>query len=363
RHVRTGHRRAVVGVGATTRHGGLDTHTRGVDVHGGTVVGERGRGVGLVGGGHGGHTGGTGGRDVVGVLALVARGDRDEHTGLGQCVHRLVQRLGGGPTQGQVRDRSGLGVLRHPLDTRDDVVVGAGTVVVQHLDPDQVGARGDTVTVGTDGAGHVGAVPLRVPAERGAATEVGVVHVQAGVQDVGSDTAAVGLGGVGVVQWQILLVDTVQTPWHEGFGHTDLLDVGDAFLGAQLFHLGLAHVDGVAVDDRFVRVVHLIGGDAQRVGLQRCGVDGVLQDDEPLIGDTFGAGVQRCHLVCARGGGTTQSKGDGEGACGENAECDLPIRMLRHAYSPYGGIGGCRQSFGRSPHPLVAAHPQLSSTL
>src|SRR5699024_5903876 len=232
-------------------------------------------------GGQGGHTGGTGGRDGVGVLALVARGARDEHTGLGQCGHRRVPRHGGGPPAGQARERSGRGVRHHRLDTRDDVVVGAGTVGVQHLDPDQVGARGDTVTVGTDGAGHVGAVPLRVaavtvvgvPAERGAATEVGVVHVQAGVQDVGSDTAAVGLGGVGVVQWQILLVDTVQTPWHEGFGHTDLLDVGDAFLGAQLFHLGLAHVDGVAVDDRFVRVVHLIGGDAQRVGLQRCGVD------------------------------------------------------------------------------------------
>lgn len=86
-------------------------------------------------------------------------------------------------------------------------VLGTRAAGVEDLDGKQLGLLGNAVGLGADGAGNVGAVALAVGGvlvgevlePGGAALELGVVDVNAGVDDVGASALAgrlvVGVGG------------------------------------------------------------------------------------------------------------------------------------------------------------------------
>src|SRR5690606_18984656 len=119
--------RVVTGVGR-----GGDLHAGGVEVNQLTVVGEVGLGVRVVAGGDGHGLGHTGRGAVVRVLALVAGGDRVADAGLDGLRDGGVQRLVLRATQAHVGDGGTVGVVGHPVDALDDLLGGAGALVVQH---------------------------------------------------------------------------------------------------------------------------------------------------------------------------------------------------------------------------------------
>ncbi len=114
-------------------------------------------------------------------------------------------------------------MLRHPVDARDDLLGGAGPVVVEHTDGDDLGLLGHPVGGARDGPGDVRAVAVavvgalvvvhRVEAVRGPAAEVLVADPYAGVDDVGRDAFAPRVGvRVLLVRRRLRLVDAVEAP-------------------------------------------------------------------------------------------------------------------------------------------------------
>ncbi len=178
-----------------------------------------------------------------------------------------------------------------------------------------------------------------VEADLGATTEVGVVRVDAGVDDVRRGARTVGLRGVRTVQGQVLLVDPVQAPGDHGGDLADLLDVGDTVLSPQVLDLGLAQRGRVTVEGLLVGVVHLVLRDAEGRGGHRGRADRVLQHDDPVAGGG-GVGVDRREVGRAGADGPGEGHGDGERADRDGADRDPASGVLLHAVPPYEGDRG-----------------------
>src|SRR5262249_45524463 len=164
-----------------------------------------------------------GGRALAGVAGLVARRDAEGDTGVDGLLHGRVEGLVGAAAQAHVGDGRALVMLGDPVDARDDLLGGAGALVVQDPHRDDLGLLGHAVLGSGDGARHVGAVAVAVvgvvvvvdgvEAGGDAALEVLVADADTGVDDVGGDalTRAVGVV-VRVVALGLFLVDPVQAP-------------------------------------------------------------------------------------------------------------------------------------------------------
>ncbi len=208
--------------------------------------GEGGAGSGAVDGG-GGDDARIGGRvgDVVALLTAVARGGDDDHALLqgvldGRVLGGFGVRGGGVVAEGEVDDVGA--VVGGPADALGEGVaagaagLGAGGIAVlqDHADGEDLRLGGDTedavgvaraVSVAGDDAGHGGAVPGpgtvarlgseadQVLAGEDVADQVGVVGLDAGVQDGDGDAVALrglpGLLGVHGLQGPLLGADAV----------------------------------------------------------------------------------------------------------------------------------------------------------
>lgn len=155
-------------------------------------------------------------------------------------VHSLVQKSGLATSQAHVGGGSleslslailcllGLGCVRvgGVLNTLDDIRHGAGAVGAEDLDGLDVSLLGHTVLLASDSSRAVGSVAVAILigialrdslAPLGAALEVDVVNVRAGVDDVHVN-ALTTIGGVqvlveGTEGEAVTVGDTSQTPW------------------------------------------------------------------------------------------------------------------------------------------------------
>ncbi len=207
-------------------------------------------------------------------------------------------------------------MLRHPVEPGDDRGPTALAVAAEHPDADQVDLACHTEGLAADGTRDVGTVAVavlagpsvlhRVEAEGGAAAELGVGVVDAGVDDVGVHARAVALEVELPVEWEVLLVDPVQAPARglrpgavfdrlaRGDGdHGVLLDGLDARELAHRLHLRRGEVGGVAVQGR------LVGEEGGHTGRYLAGEgarrDVLLQRDDVAAGDRVGRGRQGRH--------------------------------------------------------------------
>lgn len=210
-NVRRGHGRAGQGVALTTGNAGEDIDTGGEDIDDSAKVGEVGNDVLGVRGADGAGAGLGGGGALASVGGLVTGSDGEEDSGLDDGGGGVVDSLGEATAQRHVGNSAvgalaGSGILGNELDTGDDTAVGAGTTVVEDLDGEELGLLGDTEGQTADGAGNVGTVALaigiavisKVLEPLGAALELGVLNVNASVDDIGTGALASGLvEGVG----------------------------------------------------------------------------------------------------------------------------------------------------------------------
>src|SRR5699024_8350084 len=151
---------------------------------------------------------GTGRRDVRGVLALVARGDRGEDAVVDEAGRGLVQGRVVATAEGHVRHRRAVGVLGDPVHALDDPGGRAAAVVTEHLDADEVGLLGDAVALAADRPGSARAGE----ADRGAAPYARVLGAEPGVEDVGAGPRARAGRLVAVVERELRVVEAVQAP-------------------------------------------------------------------------------------------------------------------------------------------------------
>lgn len=214
---------------ATVVPGGENGNTRGVNVDGRAVVGERGESVAAVGSTDSVYGWLRCGRGVAGVLGLVTSGNSHKDTGRddtsGRGVHRgrLVtsQRHVGNRT---VRAVAGFDIVCDKIDAGDDTRVGTlnynelgpfqegskayRTAGVENLDGVEPGVLGNSIGIGSDGSSNVGTVTVAIGVgaitgivgkEGSTASEVGMRGVDASVDDVGagssSRTRVIDVGG------------------------------------------------------------------------------------------------------------------------------------------------------------------------
>lgn len=175
------HRGAADLVGLAAGPGGGDVRAGREDVDDAAEVGVGGQGV-VDGSGANSAGGRLGGGGVAGgVGAVIAGGDGEEEAGLDDLGGGGVHGIGLATTQRHVDDNT-LGarlagaVLGDELHTGNDTGVLARAVSVEDLDTEDLGLLGDTIGLGADGAGDVGAV----------AVAVGVVLVDVVGQELGT---------------------------------------------------------------------------------------------------------------------------------------------------------------------------------
>ena len=105
---------------------------------------------------------GDAGRGVAGAGGLVARRDREGHAGGDGVPDGRVERGRWRRRRGSCWRRPGPRVPGDPVDARDDLRGGAGALVVEDADGDDLGLLGDAVGGAGDGARDVGAVAVAV---------------------------------------------------------------------------------------------------------------------------------------------------------------------------------------------------------
>lgn len=196
----------------TTNPGGFNVAAGGQDVDNLAEVGVRGEAVVLLRGtDRAGRGLGSRGR-ALGVNTLVTGSDGKEEAGIDNTSSSIVDGLGEATAKGHVDDdalRAVLlsSVLDGEVHTTDDTGGSARSVGVEDLDGEELSLLGDTVGLGADGAGNVGAVAITVSVvivgevlePLGAALEFGVLGVNTGVDNVGAGAltgaVVVGVGG------------------------------------------------------------------------------------------------------------------------------------------------------------------------
>jgi hypothetical protein len=236
-NVRSSHGGTRDGVGTAVEPGGQNGHTRGVDVDGSSVVGERGDAVRAVGGTDGVSRGFGSGRVVGSIAAIVTSGNSHENTSSDSVGNGSVDSGGLGTSErhganSTVGAAAGLSVVGDIVDTSNDTRVGSRTAGIEDLDSVELGALGDTVGLGADGTGAVSAVAVAIGVlavtcvvgkEGSTALKLGVSGGDTGVNNVdtssGASTAVVGVGGGSSLAVHVR--DTRQSP-----GGRALSDVG-----------------------------------------------------------------------------------------------------------------------------------------
>lgn len=153
---------------ATSRPEGLDVNGGSNDVNNTAVVGKLVLGVVDVRSSDGASRRLRSGRVLASVIVLVTSGGSDKYAAVGKGLDGIVGGLVVATTQAQVDDNTvgavAVGrVAGNKVKTRDDTRVGTSAttgvaVIEENLDTEDVDALGDTVGVGANGAGNVGAV-------------------------------------------------------------------------------------------------------------------------------------------------------------------------------------------------------------
>jgi hypothetical protein len=154
--------------GLSANPGGQNADTGSEDVDDGAEVGEGSDLVVAVGGTNSEDSGLRSGRDVGSVLGLVTGGNSEEETGSDGAGSRAVDAGGLGATKRHAADgtslasSTGLLVVGSKVDASDDTRVGTRARGVEDLDGEEAGLLGDTVGLGANGTGAVGAVAVAI---------------------------------------------------------------------------------------------------------------------------------------------------------------------------------------------------------
>jgi hypothetical protein len=247
-------------------------------------------------------------------------------------------------------------VVAHPVDAGDHAAPGAGAVAVQHPHRHQVHPLGHAVVGAAHGPGDVRAVPVAVlpvvpvadyvVADAGAAAELPVRGLDAGVEDVHGDAGAGEAVVVGAVQGKVALVHPVQPP-AGGLHRPDplvLLHVRHLGVALQGFGRGRGQRGREALDGVPVRVVDRAAVRGRELLRQPRGVlHLVVEDHHVPVGDRLGGATplllrRRCGRRrvgrAGRVGARREPGGEGQGRK-EPAREHLPtLHALRVNHVP-----------------------------
>src|SRR5206468_10440854 len=135
---------------------------------------------------------------------------------------RLIRSRRESATKTRVRGGGEDSIGGDPIDSGDDTGCGSRALAVQHPHGNETYVLRYTVLHAADSSGDVGAMSVAVgraapnrhlvDARCSATTKIDVTEVDAGVDDVNGDVAAVVGVGVSVVKGQCALIDAVDSP-------------------------------------------------------------------------------------------------------------------------------------------------------
>jgi len=286
---------------------GGDRLPRSEDFDASSVVGERGALVNLSvarggGGGRssGGGIGGAGRGDVAGILVFVTGGNGEEDASLDGRIHGVVESSAKASSEGHVGN-SGPAVLlirSDVIDTSNHTSVGSRTIAAKDLDADEGNVFSDTVGSSANCSSDVGTVSIaigvlsiagKVGTEDGSSTEINVLDVDAGVDDEGINSSGGLLVGVHVVQDELSVVDSVQSP-----SGISLEKAG--FLRGAHDLVGLDEINDVIFGQEFVKDT---GREAS--GVTKEGVRDAVRVEQSRILFGLNEGVELLHVSIALG--------------------------------------------------------------
>ena len=219
-----GHRSTVPGGSSCVAadHCGLNAGTRREDIHAGAVVGKGRANVRGSGGSHSQRFADPGGRVVACVCVVIARGHHKSDPGCNGALDGSIQRSRCAAAQAHICHGWKNGFGRHPINACNHTPPGTKAVTIQHPHRMDGHAFGYPIGRAAHSPRDVGSVAVAIfdaeavvdggRAAAHPARKFVVACAQARVQNIDVDTHSIHGIGVGTVQRQGVLVESVQPP-------------------------------------------------------------------------------------------------------------------------------------------------------